>query len=71
LLSFLLYTGFDYLSSVPAFQSIDSFILNLGINEHYKSVSRGVVDSRDIVYYLAVIVVFILFTKIKLQSRNW
>ena len=71
LLSFLLYTGFDYLASLPALQSFDTFILNLGINEHYKSISRGVIDSRDIIYYLSVISMFILITKIKLQSRNW
>jgi len=71
LLSFLAYTGFDYLAQLPVFESSDAFILNLGINEHYKSISRGVVDSRDIIYYLAVISTFILVTKIKLQSRNW
>ncbi len=71
LLSFLLYMGFDYLSSLPVLQSLDAFILNLGINEHYKSISRGVVDSRDIIYYLVVIAFFIIITKIKLQSRNW
>jgi ABC-2 type transport system permease protein len=71
LLSFLAYTGFDYLASLPALQSFDTFILNLGINEHYKSISRGVVDSRDIIYYLAVISLFIMVTKVKLQSRNW
>ena len=67
----MVYQGFDYLSSFPGLQSFDAFIINLGINEHYKSISRGVVDSRDIVYYLAVIALFILVTKIKLQSRNW
>lgn len=71
LFSFLLYTGFDYLASLPGLQSFDSFILGLGINEHYKSISRGVVDSRDMIYYLAVISLFILITKVKLQSRNW
>ena len=71
LLSFLLYSGFDYLALLPGLQSFDAFILNLGINEHYKSISRGVIDSRDIIYYLAVISIFVLITKIKLQSRNW
>jgi ABC-2 type transport system permease protein len=71
LLSFLLYTGFDYLAMLPSLQSLDAFILNFGINEHYKSISRGVIDSRDILYYVAVVGVFILITKIRLQSRNW
>jgi ABC-2 type transport system permease protein len=71
LISFFFYQGFDFLSTMPVLQSVDTFILNMGINEHYKSISRGVVDSRDIIYYLIVIVLFSLFTKTKLQSYNW
>lgn len=71
LLSLFFYQGFDMLVTFPGLQHLDLFLLNLGINEHYKSISRGVIDSRDIVYYLAVISLFILFTKTKLQSRNW
>jgi ABC-2 type transport system permease protein len=70
-LAFILYTGFDYIASLPAIQGMATFILNIGINEHYKSISRGVVDSRDVIYYLGVISFFILLTKIRLQSRNW
>jgi len=71
LTSFFFYMGFDFLASLPVLQSFDTFILNLGINEHYKSISRGVVDSRDIIYYLALISFFIIITKLRLQSRNW
>jgi ABC-2 type transport system permease protein len=71
LISFFFYQGFDFLSTMPGLQSIDTVILNLGINEHYKSISRGVLDSRDIIYYLIVIALFSLFTKTKLQSYNW
>jgi len=70
-LSFFLYQGFDFIAAVPGLQSINTVILNFGINEHYKSISRGVIDSRDIVYYIVVITFFILFTKTKLQSRKW
>lgn len=71
LISFILYIGFDYISSIAVFRSVDQFILTLGINEHYKSMSRGVLDSRDIVYYFLVISLFLLFTKIVIQSRKW
>jgi ABC-2 type transport system permease protein len=70
-LSFFLYQGFDFIAAIPGLQAIDTVILNLGINEHYKSISRGVIDSRDIIYYIVVIVLFILITKTKLQSRKW
>ena len=68
---FILYIGFDYLSDISWLQHLDTLLLNLGINEHYRSISRGVIDSRDIIYYLIVIIFFIFFTRIRLQSRNW
>jgi ABC-2 type transport system permease protein len=71
LLSLFFFQGFDLISSFPGFRSIDTLLVNFGISEHYKSVSRGVIDSRDIVYYFVVIGIFILLTKTKLQSRNW
>lgn len=71
LVCFIVYSGFDYLSQLSAFKNMELFILNLGINEHYKSISRGVIDSRDIIYYLGMTVLFLLFTKVKLQSNQW
>lgn len=70
-LSFVFFFGFDALGSLPLFKNIASFIFYLGINEHYKSISRGVVDSRDIVYFISIIYIFLLLTKIKLSSRKW
>src|SRR4030043_1255233 len=70
LLCFLFYIGFDYLSSLDVFGGFSTFIIKLGINEHYRSMSRGVLDTRDILYYISVIFIFLLLTKIKLQSRN-
>jgi len=71
LLCFLIYIGFDFASELSVFKSIDGFILNIGINEHYKSMSRGVIDSRDIIYFISVIAFFLLITKTILQSRRW
>jgi len=71
LLSFVAYIGFDFMSGLPVFYSIEAFIINLGINEHYKSMSRGVIDSRDVIYFVSVIAFFLLVTKTILQSRKW
>lgn len=70
-LCFLMFMGFDYLSELTFLSKIDSFVINMGINEHYKSLSRGVIDSRDIIYFISVVVIFTLFTKLVLQSRKW
>ena len=67
---FFCYTGFDGLSQLFANTSADSLLLALGINEHYKSVSRGVVDSRDIVYFLSLITFFLALTLLVLQSNK-
>ena len=67
---FTLYIGFDSLALLPVFNN-NAFILNLGINEHYKSISRGVIDSRDLIYYLGMITIFFLFTKTRIQSHQW
>ncbi len=71
-LCFFLYMAFDYLSRLDLFiASIDNLIASLGIYEHYQSISRGVVDTRDIVYFLSVIALFLLLTKTSLESRKW
>jgi ABC-2 type transport system permease protein len=70
-LCFIFFFGFDAIGSLPLFSSISSLIYNLGISEHYKSISRGVIDSRDIVYFISIIAIFILLTKTKLSSRKW
>ena len=65
------YIGFEFIYTLDLFGQMDLFIRNLGIYAHYTSISRGVVDSRDVIYFLSVIVLFLLFTKIRLESRKW
>jgi len=69
ILSFLLYTGFEYISGL--FLGIENIIGAIGIQYHYESVSRGVIDSRDIVYYITLIYLFLISTRLMLEKRNW
>lgn len=66
-----LYIGFEFIYSLSLFGKIDLFIQSLGINAHYTSMSRGVIDSRDILYFGSLIAIFLMLTKIKLESRKW
>lgn len=70
-LCFFIFYGFDQISGFELFGSLDLFILKLGINEHYNSLSRGVIDSRDVLYFLSVIALFITATRLVIQSRKW
>ena len=71
ILCFFCYIGFEAISSLNFLGPIDTLILKLGINEHYLSLSRGVVDTRDIMYFLSLIGVFLLLNKTALNSRKW
>jgi ABC-2 type transport system permease protein len=70
-ISFFVYIGFDFISSLDLFGSVDLLIIKLGINEHYSSMSRGVIDSRDALYFLSLIAFFFMLTKLKISARNW
>ena len=70
-LSFFVYVGFESLGTLTGNYEIGYYFRQMGINEHYQSISRGVIDSRDIIYFISVVILFLLFTKTKLQSRKW
>ncbi len=65
------YIGFEFIYSLSLFGSIDLFIQRLGMAAHYSSISRGVVDTRDILYFLSVMALFLSMTKLVLASRKW
>src|SRR5512140_3803774 len=71
LLCFVMFMGFDSIAYLPGLKKLDEFVIRLGINEHYKSISRGVIDIRDIAYFLAVIVFFNEATRFHLVARKW
>ena len=68
---FFSFSGFDSISSIISLQGIASFLTGLGINQHYQSVSRGVLDTRDLIYFLSFTGLFLLFTKTILGGRKW
>lgn len=71
-LCFVMHMGFELLFDMDLFDADGNlFIKSLGLEDHYASISRGVVDSRDVVYFLGVIVIFVMATRMVLQSRMW
>lgn len=66
-----LYLGFDLIYSMALFGKVDLFIQQLGMANHYSSMSRGIIDTRDLIYFLSVIVLFLSLTKLTLSIRKW
>lgn len=70
-LSGFIYIGFEFIYDFGIFGNFDLFIKSLGINEHYVSISRGVIDTRDVLYFCSVIALFLLLTRLSLEKRKW
>jgi ABC-2 type transport system permease protein len=70
-LSFLMFRGFEFLGDSAVSGKASLIISRIGISYHYSSMSRGVLDSRDLLYFVMVAALFILAARMVLQSRNW
>jgi ABC-2 type transport system permease protein len=65
------YIGFESIHNLELMGRFDLFIKSLGINAHYVSMSRGVIDTRDVIYFVSYIALFLSFTLVSLQRRKW
>lgn len=65
------YMGFELVYTFILSGKTGLMVQSLGINAHYSSMSRGVIDTRDLVYFISFTAVFILLTKLSLESRKW
>ena len=63
LMSFTLFYGFELIASLITDGSVAYRISSFGINNHYQSISRGVIDSRDLAYFILITLCFILGTR--------
>ncbi len=70
-LCFIVYWGFDFVSRIPVFVGkTDDIIQKIGMDNHYRSISKGLVDTRDLVYFISLIVVFIVMTVNVLERKR-
>lgn len=70
-LCFFTFLGFELIGSFKTFGALQSTILRLGMQEHYTALSRGVLDSRDIIYFIGCVALFITFSWAAIRSRKW
>jgi len=70
-LSGFIYLGFEFIYSLAWFGNADLFIKQLGMSAHYSSISRGVIDTRDLLYFISLIALFLSLTKLSIASRKW
>ena len=66
----IVYYGFGILSEVTFFQNWDLLIRNLGIAFHYNVMSKGVIDSRDVLYFMSICFLFLMLSKTTIQLKR-
>jgi ABC-2 type transport system permease protein len=70
-LCFLLFWGFDSISALPFWSANALAVKQLGALFHYESLSRGLIDTRDLVYFFSLVFAMLSITKLILASRQW
>ncbi len=70
ILCFIFFLGFDSIGSLGSY-NFANVIEQFGINMHYRAMSRGVIDSRDLIYFIGLIGFFLKATQLVLKSRKW
>lgn len=69
-LSYIMYLGFDFVSATGFSGGLQNFLLKISINEHYQSISRGVIDSRDLLYFIATTLFFLYCSRQLVLKRK-
>ena len=65
------YMGFELIYTFFISGKAGLMVQSFGLEAHYSSMSRGVIDTRDVIYFLSFTALFILFTRLSLESRKW
>ena len=69
---FIVFYAIEGVSKLGSFYGKSDYLIEqIGLFSHYESIGRGIVDTRDVVYFLSVIALFTLFTRTSLASRKW
>ena len=70
-LCFVLYALLAWIREYTTWSATDPILEALNIRAHYRSMSRGVIDTRDVIYFVSLILIFLMMTKTALESRKW
>jgi ABC-2 type transport system permease protein len=71
ILSFFFYSGFEFLASITGAVGFSNVLSYIGISNHYQSLSRGVIDTRDVIYLLTLTLLFLYLSRFILEKRKW
>lgn len=69
-LCFIFYFGFEALATYNLMGSLDHTFQKLGFAYHYQAISKGVIDTRDIIYFVSITFLFLALSKINIANEK-
>lgn len=69
-ITFFLFYGFEALATYNLFGTYDYFIQNLGMSAHFNSIGKGVIDTRDLIYFFSITALFLFLTKQQIKNAQ-
>ncbi len=70
-LCFLVFSGFNSVASIDMWSQNTLLIRQFGLLYHYEALSKGLIDTRDVIYFASVVIIFLLLTRTVVGSRSW
>jgi ABC-2 type transport system permease protein len=67
---FVFYQGLEFAAGIKVLNAVNTLLLKASILEHYRSISRGVIDTRDVLYFVSFITITLLLTKVALNAKK-
>lgn len=69
-LCFLLYVGLGALAGLSVFGGLSYYLSSFALDEQYRALGRGVIDSRNVIYLFSLLIFFLLLTVQRLKSTT-
>ncbi|NOR26937.1 MAG: gliding motility-associated ABC transporter permease subunit GldF [Lutibacter sp.] len=69
-ISFFFFYGFEALANYNLFGNLDYTFQNFGMNSHFESISKGVIDTRDLIYFVSITFFFLILTNYRIQHEQ-
>lgn len=69
---YFFFRGFSDLSNLPfIYGKYDHFVESLGIHSHFIAIQKGVIESRDLIYFISLSITFLAISKLFMNKRHW
>ncbi|MFK5958687.1 MAG: gliding motility-associated ABC transporter permease subunit GldF [Lutibacter sp.] len=69
-ISFFLFYGFEALASSNIFENLEYTVQTFGMFSHFESISKGILDTRDLIYFISTTFFFLILTNYRIQHEK-